>query len=477
LSNVKFDVVIVGGGFSGTMLAVQMLRRTSNLSVAVVDKGPIPGLGLAYGTKYSCHLLNVSAGRMSALPDEPDHFLRWAQENYERSIQSTSFLPRPVYGRYVGSLLEQAAGLKRLGNFQWIKGHASSITSERSHVAGRSMDAQLNPQLNVQLEDGSRLAAHAVVLAAGNFPPGNLNIPGLSARSERYVRSPWLGTALNDVRKHGSILLIGSGLTSVDIAVALKSEGYAGHIHILSRHGLLPQTHRPTGQWPEFWDEQSPRKILGLLRLVREQIRSASKSGGDWREVLDALRPVTQRIWQALPPEERRRFLRHLRSYWEVHRHRVAPEIGDTIAKLFRDGQATLYAGRVTSYREHDDHVEVTVRDRKHRSERLLRVDRVINCTGPEIDCRRIDDPLIKNLLAQGLARPDALSLGLDVDRNGALIDSSGMSSANLYAIGPVRKGFLWETIAVPEIREQAAHLAEYLATLLARPEIQIPIV
>jgi uncharacterized NAD(P)/FAD-binding protein YdhS len=135
--------------------------------------------------------------------------------------------------------------------------------------------------------------------------------------------------------------------------------------------------------------------------------------------VVDSLRPVTQNIWQSLPPDERRRFLRHVRSYWEVHRHRIAPEIGDTLAKLVHEGQATVYAGRVTNYREFPDHVEVELLDRKTRALRALRVDRVINCTGPETDCRRIEDPLIKNLLAQGLAKPDPLFLGLDVDLMG----------------------------------------------------------
>jgi len=201
--------------------------------------------------------------------------------------------------------------------------------------------------------------------------------------------------------------------------------------------------------------------------LVREEVRAASDVGVDWRAVIDALRPVTQDIWQSLPPGERKRFLRHVRSYWEVHRHRIAPEIGDTIASLVRDRQVHVYAGRVTNYREYPDHVEVSVRDRKTRSPRLLLVDRVINCTGPETDCRRIDDPLMKSLLSQGFARPDSLLLGLDADSDGALINCSGVASHSLYAIGPARKGLLWETIAVPELRVQAAELAEHLVRKL----------
>jgi uncharacterized NAD(P)/FAD-binding protein YdhS len=450
LSDVQFSAVVVGGGFSGAMLAVQLLRRAPNLSVAVVDKGLVPGRGLAYGTQYDCHLLNVSAGNMSALPEEPDHFLRWARANYARAVQATSFLPRRVYGHYVGCLLDETVSNRSASKFQWIQGEVCSLAREGSHT-------------KVQLKDGRYLIAGAVVLALGNFPPARLNIPGLSHGHERYVPSAWSAAGAGDIPRNGEVLLIGSGLTSIDVAVALKSEGFAGHIHIFSRRGLIPQPHRQTDPWPQFWDEQSPQNTRGLLRLVRDQVRAASEAGVDWRAVIDTLRPVTQKIWQSLPFDERRRFLRHVRSYWEVHRHRIAPEIGDALASLIHDRQASLYAGRITSYREFQDYVEVGLSDRKSRSQRVLRVDRVLNCTGPESDCRRMNDPLIKSLLAQGLARPDELSLGLDADLNGALLDASGNPSDFLYVIGPARKGRLWETIAVPELRMQASQLAEHL--------------
>jgi uncharacterized NAD(P)/FAD-binding protein YdhS len=453
--NVGFSVVIVGGGFSGTMLAVQLLRQSPTLSVAVIDKGSAPSRGLAYSTEFDCHLLNVPASNMSALPEESDHFLRWARANYDPSTQPTSFLPRRVYGRYISFILDEARERWGADHLQWIPGEASSLTRERSHM-------------NVRLKEGSSLVTQSVVLAAGNFPPGNLKIPGLSEPSERYAPSAWSASALRDVPKYGSVLLIGSGLTSIDVAIALKSEGFAGHIHILSRHGLIPQPHRQTGQWPQYWSDQGPRTTRGLVRSVRDQIRAASAAGCDWRPVVDALRPVTQSIWRSLAIKERKRFLRHVRPYWEVHRHRIAPEIDDTISRLLFDGQATLYAGRVTDCREFSDHVEVVLRERvlrdsKTRAQRSLRVDRVINCTGPETDFRRIEDPLTKSLLEQGLARPDHLFLGLDVDAEGAMIDSSGTPSEFLYAIGPARKGCLWETIAVPEIRVQASQLAEHL--------------
>ncbi len=450
MTEFKFNVVVVGGGFSGAVLAAQLLRRIPNLSIAVLDKESAPGRGIAYGTQHSCHLLNVPASGMSAFPDQPDHFLFWARANHDPSVQPGSFLPRLLYGRYVASLLEEAVQ-HNAGNFQWLQHEVSSFAVEPSRII-------------VQLKDGSILVTQFVILAVGNFPPPNLNVRGLSDHCKRYVPHPWSHEALQDIPQNGSVLLIGSGLTAVDVALALKSQGFAGHIHMLSRRGLLPQPHRPKGRWPQFWNEQSPRTTCGLLHLVRTQLRSAADSDEDWRSVIDALRPVTQQIWQSLPIEERRRFLRHLRPYWDANRHRMAPEIGDAITGLLRDGKATLHSGRVTNYREFRDRAEISFRARKTHAKQVLRVDRVINCAGPETDCRRMDAPLIKRLLAQRIARPDPLFLGLDLDANGALIDSSGKPSPSIYAIGPARKGLLWETTAVPEIREQASQLAAHLA-------------
>ena len=436
------------------MLAVQLLRRDAGLSVAIINNGSAPGRGVAYGTKHSCHLLNVPAGNMSALPEEPESFLNWARANHDLQVQATTFLPRPLYGRYVASLLEEAARRAQPGAFRWILGEASALSRERGHIT-------------VKLNDGRKLDTETVVLAAGNFPPAG--IPGLPQSSRRYVASAWSSAnALQGIPQNGNVLLIGSGLTSLDLAIALKTEGFAGHIHILSRHGLMPHTHRQTGRWPQFWNAQSPRTIRALLRLARNQVKAASEAGIDWHAVIDALRPVTQKIWQSLPLAERKRFLRHVRAYWEVHRHRVAPQIGGTIAGLIQEGQVRLHAGRITNYREDQDHAEISLRDRKTGVLSQLRVDRVINCTGPETDCRRIDDPLIKSLLAQGLAKPDSLFLGLDTDEEGALTGHNGTPSPSLYAIGPARKSALWETTAVPEIRVQASRLADHLACILS---------
>jgi uncharacterized NAD(P)/FAD-binding protein YdhS len=204
------------------------------------------------------------------------------------------------------------------------------------------------------------------------------------------------------------------------------------------------------------------------MHLVRAQVQAAAAKGDDWRAVINALRPAAQDIWKSLPHEERARFLRHARPYWEAHRHRIAFEIHNIISRLISQGRLVIHAGRITEYSEVDDRAVVVFRNRKNGALQQLQVDRVINCTGSETDCRRIDDSLLTSLFLQGEARPDPLFLGLDVDSKGSVLNFNGVPSNTLFAVGPVKKGGLWETTAVPEIRKQAADLAEHVVQLLA---------
>jgi uncharacterized NAD(P)/FAD-binding protein YdhS len=454
----QFNILIISGGFSGTMLAVHLLRH-SGLCIGVVDRGTLPGRGLAYGSPHQFHLLNVPAGEMSAWPDAPGDFLRWARIHYDASLQPRSFPPRSVYGAYMGSVLEST--LDELGEerFQWIRDEARSLHRRKGRLA-------------VQTNRGTELLASVVVLATGNFPPSNPRLPGLKTSASLYFQFAWAKNVLEELPTTGSVLLLGSGLTCVDLIMALKSKGFRGVIHVLSHKGLFPRPRRqqrPDEPWPLFWDETSPRTVRGLLRLIRNQVRAAAAQGTNWRAVIDSLRPVTQDMWRSLPIEEQRRFVRHARAYWDVHRHRVAPEIADLLDDMRSDGLVRLHTGTVTQYSESDHRAEVHYWDRGTRTEKTLRVDRVINCSGSETDCRRIDESFITSLVVQGFARPDRLFLGVDVNEHGALIDYKGTPSHRLYAIGPVRKGCFWETTAVPEIRTQAATLAEHLADIFQR--------
>lgn len=451
-------VAIIGGGFSGTILAAQLLRLDRKLKVVVIERFHLPGRGIAYGTQFGLHLLNVPAKNMSALPDDPNHFLNWARDNYDAGTEPEDFLPRRVYGQYVESVLRDACALEE-HRLEWRQDEALAL-------------AIVDGKAEIRFRRGPKVVADRVVLAVGNFRPSDPPLPGREQRTRRYIPFAWSHDALQGVEQEESILLIGSGLTSIDIALALRAHEFRGSLHILSRRGVIPEWHHETQPWPVHWDEKGPRTVRGLVRWVREQIKAAARKGVDASAVIDALRPLTPQIWRSLPYIEKKRFLRHVRPYWEVQRHRVSPRIGGLMMYQVLNNDMEIHTGRVVRFHEVENRVQVTYRDRRTAREESLFVDRVINCTGPETDCRSLDDPLIAALLAQGLARPDPLFLGLDVEENGALIGQDGRPSQLLFTVGPPRKGRDWESTAVPEIRLQALELARYLSDLsLAQPE------
>jgi uncharacterized NAD(P)/FAD-binding protein YdhS len=460
--NFAQTVVIIGGGFSGTSLAAALLRGCgASTSVVLIERMGRPGREVAYGTQCGGHLLNVRARNMSAVADDSEHFLRWARLHYDCSVEADDYVPRKVFGRYAESVLQEALATTP-ARFELLRDEAVALK-------------QVHDKAEISLRGGQKVISDKVVLALGNFPPADPKFPGQTQTSSRYISNPWCGSALDNISDDRSVLVVGSGLTSVDVAISLRDRGCKGKIHFLSRHGLLPQQHKRAEAWPAFWNDGSPCTARGLLRLIRSQARDAENQNSDWRAVIDSLRPFTQQIWQSLPLTEQRRFLRHLRAYWDVHRHRVAPQIGAMLAAELGEEQMQLHSGRIVEYTEDSAGVCITYRERHSGESRRLKVDRVINCTGPDSDLRRIRDPLLKNLLQQGLARPDSLSLGLDTADDGALIDARGVISEVLYTLGPLRKGNLWETTAVPEIRVQAAQLAVQLG-MDARMKVESPV-
>ncbi len=457
-------VALIGGGFAGAVTAAQLLRRVAGrISIVLIERGDVPGRGVAYGTQFDGHLLNVPAQKMSAYPEDPDQFLRWAQANYDPSAKPGDFLPRRMYGQYVSSLLQEESRL-RPGQFQCLKDEAVSVTR-----VGRGAE--------IRLRSGRMIVADKVVLAPGNFAPSDPHLPGKGPVSSRYVSNPWSKPLPDSLEpgclenEHHDVLLIGSGLTALDVLIELFSRGFKGTIHMLSRRGLAPQTHKAVAPWPLFWSPHSPRTARELLRLLRTQVEAAQIQGSDWRAVVDSLRPVTQEIWRAFSQAEQERFLRHLRPYWDVHRHRVAPQIGAQVSAGLLSGQIQMHAGRITTYREDSTGISVSYRERKSGQVMQLRVDRAINCTGPEGDLRRVNSPLLTDLMKQNLVSPDALSLGLEVSEEGSLVDGNGRNSDILYTLGSLRRGTLWETTAVPELRTQASQLAALLLSELERKQ------
>jgi uncharacterized NAD(P)/FAD-binding protein YdhS len=450
------DVAIIGAGFCGSMVAVNLLRKAKQrVDVALIERSGTFARGLAYGTTDRSHLLNVPAAKMGAFPDDHEHFYRWACDNPEElkrhgvsAAEPHSFLPRVVYGKYLTGLLEQVNG---------ERGSLRRITAEAIDVA-----PQANGRLRVKLRNAPCLIAQHVVLALGNFPPGDPKMRDQRFhRLERYLQNPWLQETRKKLAESGDVLILGSGLTGLDLLLSLAPLKSRGTIHVLSRRGLFPRPHRVVKPFPSFLDAKSlPTTARQACRLIRMQVEQAGTSGIDWRGVIDSIRPYSQQIWQQWPTEERRRFLRHLKAFWEAHRHRAAPEVLEVKFQLEKAGRLQCHRGRIFSISPEKDFLSVQFRDSNAHMEKGLRVDYVVNCTGPECNYHKLTDPLVVQLFSRGIIVPDPLFLGLDVGLGGTILNLQGERVPHLHTLGSPQKGILFETTAVPELRAQAAELA-----------------
>jgi uncharacterized NAD(P)/FAD-binding protein YdhS len=437
------DVAVVGGGAGGTLVAIQLLRQArSPLSVVLVERGERLARGIAYSTAEPDHLLNVPAGNMSALPDVPDHFARWAR------AADGAFVSRGRYGEYLDQTLRESVARASGGiSFEIVRATATGAS-----LVERGVRLTLAPH--------GHLDVRAAVLALGNFPTVDPPVDdgGLYA-SDRHARSPFLPGALDGIAPDSGVVFLGSGLTMIDAALALRGRGHRGPLRAISRHGLVPQVHgaaRPSRA------RIGAIGVRGLLRALRTEVAR----DGNWRAIFDAFRSSTQRIWLRLPLAERERFLRHLRAYWDVHRHRMAPAVGEAIAAMRASGQLEIHAGRIASFDLRPDAALVRFRPRGSRELAEISCARVINCTGPAAGIEDARSSLVSSLLSSGLARPASLGMGFATDRDGALLGSSG---GRLFTLGSLRRGDLWESTAIPELREQAGALASRITASSSR--------
>ncbi|HEX8125993.1 MAG TPA: FAD/NAD(P)-binding protein [Allosphingosinicella sp.] len=415
-------VAIVGAGYSGTIAAVEIARAAPGAAIVLIEKSGHFAKGAAYGTTSPGHLLNVRARNMSALAAEPMHFADWAVgEGYGPD----DYVPRRDYRRYLAALLDSAPGVTRL------TGEAVAVEDE-----------------GVRLASGELVRCEAAVIAGGNYPS---RLP--AAFGGRVVQDPWSADGMAAVAEAATrgrdLLLVGTGLTMVDMAVGLEESGFSGRILAASRRGLVPRAHLSPAAEPLAWDP--PARLDALIRAVRAR--------EPWRAAVDGLRPHSIALWKGLSESEQRRFLRHLRPWWDVHRHRIAPRVAARIEAMRASGRLEIAAARIARVEG-----ETVTLGRRGGGELRRRFDAVINCTGPEGSIERIADPLIRNLLESGRARPDRLGLGFDVDGDSRLA-GTGPSPA-LYALGPLTKGVFWEIVAVPDIRGQAKGVAEAVGRL-----------
>lgn len=435
-------VAIIGAGFSGTLQAINLIRHEGPRAT-LIERAPVAGTGLAYGAAHPSHLLNVRAANMSAFPDDPAHLVRWLEA---RGVDNAaaSFVPRRVYGEYLREMLEEA-----------LARYPDRLRLVRGEVADVTFDAD---GATLQLSDGT-LRADAAVLAVGNLPPHDP--PGLdpaTLSAERYKGDPWDPSVPEGLSDSETVLVIGTGLTMVDVALLLEARGFGGRIVAVSRRGLLPRPHAPGQDWDKLRERPRSRAST-LLRAVRQRAEQVG-----WRNAVDELRPFTQPIWANASEEERARFLRHLRPWWDVHRHRLAPEIHARLQALVDRGQLEVRAAKTLGFAEGPDGIAVTLRPRGQDAPETLLAQRIVNCTGPLGDLARSREPLLQRLAARGVIRPDPAHIGIDVDNQGQTIAADGRANANLYALGPMTRGAFWEIVAVPDIRTQTWAVARRLS-------------
>ncbi len=457
--------MVIGGGFSGAMCAVNIARLSAEpVHITVVsDRAPV-GRGVAYGLRRPEYLLNVAARNMSAFPHEPDHFLQWlrTRSEYESAPEielRERFVPRQIYGDYLRSIVQHH-----------LQSPGEIAPASAEFVIGEAIDVEpLTVGCRVRLADGSALEADRVVLATGNEAPAPL--PGTEALADHpaWVGNPWQAWEQRLPPQDGSIVILGTGLTAVDAILTLRALGWLGSIHAISRHGWFPHAHFRGIEYPEFPPADIDLATLGLdrlLALVEEHCLALHRRNANPAIIVDKLRPHTQRIWSNFSQQDRLAFAREHAARWNVFRHRIAPDIHSQITSSQLTGQLQVHAGSIVKLLAAQDRIRVEL-DGHH-----VEGDLVLNATGPSTKFTATRSVLLQNLLRRGAIAPDATDMGVHVDADHRVLTEAGDRSPWLLALGPMLRGTYWETIAVPELRIQARRVAE---TLLGTAHMEEP--
>ena len=444
--------VIVGGGAAGAMLAIALAQRIEGAhhKVVLVERSDTWGRGAAYGRHAFPYLLNATVGAMSIAPDDPQHFLRFMQAR-EPGTQAGDFVTREAFGDYVEASLRQVTG-RADAPVILRKGEVTDL--QPLGAAG----------WDVRCADGASLHAHHTVLATGH-PATALATAGGGGADTLW--SDPMDPAHHDATAR-NVFILGSGLTMVDTVCALIARSSDRRIDVLSRRGLLPLDQSDLA--PVAHGDPRLAAVLNGGGSLREVVRTAvdvgrtvAHAGGDWRDVVTRIRRSVPEIWPRLSPADRRRFLRHVRPYWDIHRHRCPARVVAQLESLKKRGILRIHAGRLDHLRRAGDGIEVGFRPRGSGGIETLRVDRVFNCTGPDYDLARVGGALWRSLLTRGLVAQDTLGLGIDTDGDARVLSADGSAVPNLYCFGPLRRARLWEATAISELREQAAELSRHL--------------
>lgn len=454
-------VAVAGGGFSGTAFAIHLVRLASTpVAVQLIEPRATPGLGLAYDSTDPAHRLNIPAAPQSSLYlDQPEHLHDWLEQSGALAADPHMAAPRgrfphrATFGAYVVAQLRQ---------------HAQRPHAEVRHIRARARNlARDGGGWRVTLEDGGVVTADAVVLATGH-PPAAIPSPLAAALAgdSRLVPDPWVPGALDGIGSAEDVLIVGTGLTMADIVASLTGTGHYGRIVAVSRRGLRPLGNpaRPPKPWAGFGGDL-PRTALSLLRRVRAAARTAMAAGEPWQSISPVVHGSGQDVWAAMPLAEQRRFLRHLGTFYSAHRFRMGAQVQQVVEDAWASGRLEVIAGHIRGAQADAAGVTVTLAPPRAPAGMTLarRTDRVVIATGPAPGATIAANPLLAAACEAGLLRPDALGVGIDVDRNSQVLDAEGRPQPGLYVVGPPARGIFGELVGVPDIVRQAQTVAAHL--------------
>ncbi|MDQ3494065.1 MAG: FAD/NAD(P)-binding protein [Pseudomonadota bacterium] len=440
-ADLAVDLAIVGGGAAGALVAMQVLATRPGLRIAMIEPRAVLARGVAYSTPRDEHLLNVPAGRMSCDPLRPNDFVAWlhAQPGMAAEQMETCYVARRRYGDYLAERLAEAARRGRL-----------------LHLRERAVGCDAEGVV-ITLDSGRRVVAGACVLATGNAPRG-LPLPVPPAVASR-VCAAWDSAAITAIPRGDDVVIVGTGLSMVDVVLALHAQGHRGRILALSRRALLPLPHASAGTVDVDIASLAALPLRARVRRLRVLAATVVARGAPWQWLMQGLRPYGTLLWQTLSHEDRARFLRHLARHWDAHRHRIAPEVASTIDRLRASAQLEVVPARLRRIEACAGGIAIEA----HGAGLAYRVGRIVNATGIALQFPAPGDPLQNALQRAGLARSGAMGMGLDADDDGAVRDHLGRPSGRLFAIGSLRIGQEWESVAIPELRAQAVRIATRL--------------
>ena len=450
-------LAIVGGGFTGVAVATHALTSDARpLSIDVIEPAEKLGRGAAYGTMDRDHRINVPSARMSLFSADPTHFTRWLFDNkWLPDAESVDpfgrcYPPRSAFAAYIEHVLAET-------------GRRCATRRSLRHHQTRAVElAREDQRFRVELEDGTSLQVDRVAICTGHTPCAPSRITQYATRHSRLIASPWTSGPLSAVGPSDRVLIVGTGLTMVDVVASLAQRDHRGPIVAVSPRGLLPCDHGQFVDGLDLFENAWPTTALDLLRLLRLTVRQR-EGELDWQSIVDALWRRLPQIWPTLPPQEQLRVVRRLLPFWEVHRFRAAPPGAAAVARLRAQGTLTVEGARVVEVDEQKGSLIARLRlPRGSMVERAF--DTVIICSGASRNFR--DNPLLDSLVDQGLAQPDDLNFGVRVDRFSRLIDARGTAQPGLFAFGPITRGTFGEMTGAPDILRQIERVIPILTEM-----------